>query len=272
MPASRYVAAAAIQLFINPCLILKDSMMQAETLNCPMCGAATSTDAARCLFCDARLATAACPSCFGMMFPGNRHCPRCGALAAREELTDDATGRRCPRCRVEMSPVAVGATRMRECERCGGLWVDVATLEQICADREQQSAVLGGAASPVPAKASGQGEPGRVRYVPCPECGQLMNRVNFAHCSGVVVDICKGHGTWFDRDELAEIIGFIRAGGLEAARAREKQQLAEERRRLHQEQLASANAELGSIKGTSELDAQSGILYAAGSLLKLLLD
>jgi Zn-finger nucleic acid-binding protein len=218
--------------------------MQAETLNCMMCGAAAQTDAASCLFCDARLAAVACPSCFGMMFLGNRHCPRCGARGDRAAEVKDDVSRSCPRCRVEMPPVVVGETRMRECERCGGLWVDAATFEQICADREQQSAVVAASASPTPLRTSGHLEPARVRYVPCPECGQLMNRVNFAHCSGVVVDICKGHGTWFDRDELAEIVGFIRAGGLEAARAREKRQIAEERRLLRQEQLARAKEDV----------------------------
>jgi Zn-finger nucleic acid-binding protein len=245
--------------------------MHAETLNCPMCGAAASTDATRCLFCDARLATHACPSCFGMMFLGNKHCPRCGASASRSEVADTQP-RRCPRCRVELAPVAVGAASLRECERCGGLWVDVQTFEQICADREQQSTVLGGAASVAPARAKGQGEPDKVRYVPCPECSRLMNRVNFAQCSGVVVDICKGHGTWFDRDELAEIVSFIRAGGLEAARNRERQQLAEERRLLRVEQLAKAKAESSSIAGMSGLDAQTGIAHTASTLLKLLLD
>jgi Zn-finger nucleic acid-binding protein len=247
--------------------------MHAETLNCPMCGAAASTDATRCLFCDARLATVACPSCFGMMFLGNRHCPRCGSQAARAEAADGES-RRCPRCRVEMASITLGAARMRECARCAGLWLDIQSFEQICADREQQSAVLGGAATPIPAKASSHGEPGKVRYVPCPECGQLMNRVNFAQCSGVVVDICKGHGTWFDRDELALIVGFIRAGGLEAARNKEKQQLKEERRLLRQEQLALAKArgDGNNLTGMSDRDTQTGLLYTAGSLLKLLLD
>ena len=246
--------------------------MQAETLNCPMCGAAASTDAARCLFCDARLATAACPSCFGMMFLESRHCPRCGALAARSEIKDEAS-MRCPRCRVEMPPVSVGATRMRECARCGGLWVDAQTFEQICADREQQAAVLAGSASPAPLRASGKSEPGRVRYVPCPACGQLMNRVNFAHCSGVVVDSCKGHGTWFDRDELSEIVRFVRGGGLEAARAMEKQQLADERRLLRQEQLTRAAATDYRHSRAGDLEgSESGIVSAASSLLKLLLD
>lgn len=242
--------------------------MQAQTLNCPMCGAAASTDATRCLFCDARLAMVACPSCFGMMFLGDRHCPRCGALPAREEI-DTEEVRQCPRCHVEMATVALSAAKMRECARCGGLWVSASAFERICADREQQSAVLS-AASPLSAKASDHLEPGKVRYVPCPECGQLMNRVNFAHCSGVVIDICKGHGTWFDRDELSEIVEFIHSGGLEAARAKEKQQLAEERRLLRQEQLANKARTDGPHILMNDGEAH-GIPSASDLLKKLLL-
>jgi hypothetical protein len=48
-----------------------------------------------------------------------------------------------------------------------------------------------------------------------------MNRVNFAHASGVIVDVCTNHGTWFDADELRRVLDFISAGGLESARQRE---------------------------------------------------
>ena len=37
----------------------------------------------------------------------------------------------------------IGATSVLECEQCLGLWLDVPSFEKICADREQQSAVLG---------------------------------------------------------------------------------------------------------------------------------
>jgi Zn-finger nucleic acid-binding protein len=57
-----------------------------------------------------------------------------------------------------------------------------------------------------------------------------MNRVNFANFSGVIVDVCRQHGTWFDRDELRRIVEFIRAGGLDKARAREIQNLEADRR------------------------------------------
>ena len=209
-----------------------------------------------------------CPSCFGMMFLGSRHCQRCGARAARSE-TEAVARRQCPRCRVEMGSAELGATTLRECAKCGGLWVDVASFEQICADREQQAAVLG-AASPAPSNAVKETGT-RVRYVPCPECDQLMNRINFARCSGVIVDVCKGHGTWFDHEELTELVEFIRAGGLEASRAREKTELAEERRRLRQEQIAAATG-THPLTRTGEDDRRGGILAAAVELLKIVRD
>jgi Zn-finger nucleic acid-binding protein len=47
-----------------------------------------------------------------------------------------------------------------------------------------------------------------------------MNRQVFARISGVIVDVCKDHGVWFDTGELEAVIEFIEAGGLEAARER----------------------------------------------------
>jgi len=245
------------------------SLMQAGTLNCPNCGAATSTDAPLCQFCESRLATVACPSCFAMMFLGSKHCQRCGAKAAVPEI-GDAQDRKCPRCQTVMSSVTVGSTAVLECDRCLGLWLNVSSFEQICADREQQSAVMG-LASPVPTHAVE--ETSKVKYVRCPQCSQMMNRLNFARCSGVIVDVCKGHGTWFDRDELSRIVEFIRQGGLEASRNREKASLEEERRRLREAQL-TANIHHPVTFGVAESDDDdrlTGIASARG-LLKFLLD
>ncbi len=241
--------------------------MPAETLNCPMCGAPASTEATRCEHCGARLATVACPSCFGMMFVGQKFCPHCGAKAARTEVPG-ATRQLCPRCRVEMNAVAVGHTNLRECPRCEGTWVDADSLQQICTDRERQAAVLG-MASPLPASESGELEE-KVRYLPCPVCTKLMNRVNFAHCSHVVVDVCSQHGTWFDRDELRRIVEFIRAGGLEAARAREIEQLEQQRREARTAQIAGA-LDLPDPSGASDYgDRHLGISAAAEFLISLL--
>lgn len=196
----------------------RDSFMPAETLNCPMCGAAASSEATACEHCGARLATVACPSCFGMMFVGEKFCSHCGAKAQREELPVGIKSG-CPRCATGLEAVAVGDVNLRECPKCAGVWLDVKTMEKICADPARQTAVLG-IPGPPPELASGDFET-MIRYVPCPVCKTLMNRVCFASHSRVIVDVCKGHGTWFDRDELRRVVEFIRAGGLEKARKEE---------------------------------------------------
>ena len=50
-------------------------------------------------------------------------------------------------------------------------------------------------------------------YRPCVVCGRLTNRVNYGHASGVIIDVCKDHGIWFDANELARILAWVRAGG-----------------------------------------------------------
>jgi Zn-finger nucleic acid-binding protein len=129
-----------------------------------------------------------------------------------------------------MVEILVGSTRLKECPKGEGVWVDGVTLQQICNDREKQAAVLGmgGATIPVPSA-----DLENIRYRPCPVCGKLMNRVNFAHCSHVIVDVCMAHGTWCDRDELRQIVEFIRGGGLETARARQIEELEQRRRQIN---------------------------------------
>jgi len=205
-----------------------------------------------------------------MMFIGSRHCPHCGA-AATEATPSHLSILKCPHCEADMIPIKVGGFVMRECEKCGGLWVDVAAFEKICADREHQSAVLGVAMSAPGHSLHPSPDQITVHYFPCPQCGQLMNRVNFARCSGVIVDVCRGHGTWFDRDELREIVEFIRAGGLELSRQKERREIKFERDQLERERLVVTSLSTSHSILHPDDDRILG-LSAAGGLLKFLLD
>jgi Zn-finger nucleic acid-binding protein len=204
-----------------------------------------------------------------MMFIGSRHCPHCGA-AATQATAAELSVLKCPRCRIDMSPITLGTVAMRECEQCLGLWLEVAAFEKICGDREQQSAVLG-TASRAPAHPLPSADMEKIRYAPCPQCSQLMNRINFARCSGVIVDVCKGHGTWFDADELSNIVQFIRGGGLEVSRQKEKTEIEYERQQLRAEQVAAVNRSgLSCVSYTD--DERIGGLTAASGLLSFLID
>jgi Zn-finger nucleic acid-binding protein len=194
-----------------------------------MCGASVASDSPNCLHCGTRLATVSCPSCFAMMFAGPKFCPNCGARSTRAVAGE--TEMPCPKCKsLALVKVALGQTKVCECTGCHGLWVDAATFDAICTDRERQSIVLGSASETF--KPGQRSIESKVQYLRCPVCRELMQRVNFARCSGIIVDLCKGHGSWFDRDELQHIVEFIRTGGLDMARAKEKAELEDSRRRL----------------------------------------
>lgn len=237
----------------------------AEALNCPNCGGAVESDRTQCEFCRSRLKTVACPSCLGMMFLGSRFCSHCGEAASEIESIDDSNPGDCPRCKRPLESVLIESTRVRECTRCGGFWTNVATFESICADKERQAAVL----SFIHAQNLDERAASAISYVPCPDCKHLMNRSNFARSSGVIIDLCKQHGVWFDADELPRIIEFIDKGGLARAREKEKMAIEDERSRLRDEQRKLAMMELRS--GRRGLD--SGVdTSGVGGIISVLFD
>lgn len=98
-----------------------------------------------------------------------------------------------------------------------------------------------------------------IKYVPCPDCKQLMNRSNFARLSGVIIDLCKQHGVWFDAGELPKIIEFINSGGLSRAREKEKIAIQDERSKLRDEQRRLAAMELKAGNRFSRQDDEGGL-------------
>jgi Zn-finger nucleic acid-binding protein len=217
----------------------KSAKPEVEAFNCPNCGAAVAPDSPSCCYCGSAIALRVCPSCFGAVSVGMRHCPHCGAevMHGKPEKTSEL---RCPRCETNLARVAVGKHFLHECGRCGGLWVDKGSFQDICTQEEEQEAVLGFRHEPESRPLMQGRAPGRRAYIPCPECGKLMNQKNFSGCSGIVLDWCRDHGSWFDRRELQQIVAFIRDGGLRKAREREQSRLQEEEDRLRMQEFQSA--------------------------------
>lgn len=144
-------------------------------------------------------------------------------------------------------PALIAKVRVDECDRCGGIWLDREAFLEICetwdaaalpldqvephpvwTEPEKPASHLTGPALPTQAGLSGR------MYIPCPVCGELMLRKNFAGCSGVIIDWCKPHGYWFDRTELQKVVAFVRTGGLQKSREIERGLLREEQERLRE--------------------------------------
>jgi hypothetical protein len=98
---------------------------------------------------------------------------------------------------------------------------------------------------------------------------RVDERVQFAKGSHVIVDVCKPHGTWFDKLELQRAVQFVRAGGLEKARAQQIELLKDEERRLAVARMHSSTFDTGTSGLTLNRGCEIGS-PAAGLLFDLL--
>lgn len=209
----------------------------ALTTVCPFCGNECPPLVRICPHCDVRLENVRCQRCFSLQAPGAFACGRCRHSLELEPLLD-ASDAPCPRCNHPLEAAPGSDTRIHECPRCGGIFVPREVLAEILC-----SAEIGGALREAPSRrarerggSSVDGAPSavpgleQVRYIPCPLCHASMNRLNFGKVSGVIVDVCKPHGTWFDAGELTRVVAFASAGGLERTRERERLERGDEQK------------------------------------------
>ncbi len=103
----------------------------------------------------------------------------------------------------------------------------------------------------------------KVRYVRCPRCAETMNRQAFGRISGVVVDVCRKDGVWFDAGELVAVLAFVERGGLTRARERERAELEEAARTLRAERMISGAT--GGLSPGATLGSSEGRAMGIGS-------
>lgn len=185
---------------------------------CNSCSAPLPADSSLCSYCGTRndLDVLAMRRFAAERGPSHRHCPDCQELLETIRLSDD------------------GSFAVERCPTCFGLFFDPGEVQ----------AFLEASVAPafeinyrqivnINRERGGQGRP--VRYIKCPECGQLMNRINFGSSSGVVVDQCRAHGVWLDNGELIHLMEWRRAGG---------QLLAEKRKKVRNEEMSATREKL----------------------------
>lgn len=158
------------------------------------------------------------------MFVGAQFCPHCGTKIETRPDAADGKPLACPGCAGAMHPVKLGSTPLHECDQCGSAWLTPDTFASLCGDREARGTVL----TALGAANAAARQPGlsKIRYVHCAVCDKLMNPVNFGKMSGIIVDVCKNHGVWFERDELRGVLQFVANGGLDRMRASEAERKA----------------------------------------------
>lgn len=94
----------------------------------------------------------------------------------------------CPRCvRVGLFLGEARSLHPRACGQCGGVWLAT----------EEAARVLRPLFTP-------SGLPGGTSRLTCPICAEPMRAWPVGE-TGVELDSCAAHGTWFDRDELERL-------------------------------------------------------------------
>ena len=206
----------------------------AAVVRCSACGATRDGESESCAFCGSdftlheRDLHTLCPTCMARISDRARYCHHCATRIAPQGRAGEPTPHRCPVCaddaqlasrRFDDTELAV-----EECGRCAGLWVDHDAVSMLVARARARSQTVPGmrTPSPMPVETSSgrlPSQPGSF-YRTCPACDRLMQRRNWGLKSGVLVDVCAADGIWFDADELARILGWVREGGLELAAER----------------------------------------------------
>lgn len=194
----------------------------ADVVRCVSCGATREQNASRCDHCGADFTVheqdlhTVCPNCLARVSDRARYCHHCAAVLIAEAVAGDESALGCPVCGKDwhLTSRRVRDTQIQvlECQKCGGFWIGLETFDRLL-DREAQQPQSAAPPSGPPLE-----PPTRTPYRPCAVCGQLMVRRNFGRTSGVIVDLCGSHGIWFDAQELAHVLRWIRSGNLEAAR------------------------------------------------------
>lgn len=194
-------------------ITLEAPKTQVSALSCPHCGANVSSSSSTCSHCSHALLLKACPRCLSRVFHGHKHCPDCGAELSLVATTEPAKERPCPRCDQALSPRRVEDVVIDECMACRGIFLDQIAIQRVVAERRQSraDALMGALPNVVNPDRPAAGK----MYIKCPVCRVVMNRKLFAAGSGVIVDVCRAHGTFFDVGELPRIIEYVQQGGLD---------------------------------------------------------
>jgi Zn-finger nucleic acid-binding protein len=205
-----------------------------RALRCSSCGANLTLDGRACPYCAAevtleeRRLSSVCPGCFARAAVDARFCMECGLRIEPQALAALPAESRCPRCQGAMRQRALGSASVAECAGCGGLWLAEEHFDRLCEAVDEADLASRGLSSVPPPRPADAGE---LRYLPCVECGDLMNRRNYASSSGIIIDVCRHHGVWLDHAELQKILAFVREGGLDRARQRQIERLKDQERR-----------------------------------------
>ena len=108
----------------------------------------------------------------------------------------------CPACREPLVVFELDGVEIDRCLKCGGTWLDAGEIDQLARLEGGKPDRMSAEIASAPA-----GKKGERRCIRC------SVRMSVARVREVEIDRCpRGHGVWFDRDEIEALISAFRAG------------------------------------------------------------
>lgn len=213
-----------------------------------------------------------CKSCSAPLEPDTNRCRYCGVrndvdLQAKHDFSieNPRSERICPQCNIPLQTIDLKVNDhlyIERCSECFGLFFDPGEIEILL-----DNAVSG--AETVNLKHiqninDDRYQSKKVKYIKCPVCRILMNRVNFGYRSGVVIDQCKKHGIWLNNGEITHLMEWKKAGG----------QLLAQQQQQEQPKRANVNPDLSRNQSHHSIEnyADPYLLEAVSSLVWKLFD
>lgn len=165
---------------------------------------------------------AQCNSCSAPLLANINLCRYCGVrndvdLHGKHQYSihSKQSKRICPECNEHLQTIDLnlnGPFLIERCEKCFGLFFDPEEIEILLESSVSNIFHINRKLLRNINKDRYQNHK-KIRYIKCPVCLILMNRVNFGHRSGVIIDQCKKHGIWLDSGEITHLMEWKKAGG-----------------------------------------------------------
>ena len=135
-----------------------------------------------------------------------------------KNAAEDSEALKCPSCRNALKLVLDEGAPVHACDACKGVWVELVDEKTFLQIKPQVFTVDELHRFRKVYQPLGKDDPVRLRA--CPECHELMYRRNWGDHSGVIVDRCQQHGTWYDQGEVEKVREYIEHGGIEFEKLR----------------------------------------------------
>lgn len=115
---------------------------------------------------------------------------------------------KCPACQSPLKPEVIAGITLDLCPQCGGCWLDDGETQSLVRRFSQLSAIpyldlRTVFHHPRPPHPNAQRR--------CPRCNVIMDNINYAYNSNILVDRCpQCHGLWTDAGELPAMVQYVK--------------------------------------------------------------